>query len=189
MHLFNLIIKIISIISLLIIIFIPCIIISIIIVLDSSGPVFHWSKRIGINNKIFHMPKFRTMKIETSNVASHLLKKPEKYITRFGKILRKTSLDEIPQIYSIIKKDMNFIGPRPALYNQFDLINLRTNKNVHKIRPGITGLAQVNGRDNLTIKDKVYFDSEYYEKNNIVMNINILFKTFKLIILRSNINH
>lgn len=189
MYIFYLVIKILSIIFLLLTLFIPCVIISIVIILDSKGPVLHWSKRVGINNKIFLMPKFRTMNMKTKNVASHLLETPEKHVTRFGKILRKTSLDEIPQIYSILKKDMNFIGPRPALYNQLDLIKLRTQKNIHKIYPGITGLAQVNGRDNLTINDKVYFDSEYYRKNNIGVNIQILIKTFKLIILRSNIKH
>ncbi len=189
MQIFNLIFKSISIILIILLIIIPSAIISIIIILDSKGPVLHWSKRIGKNNNIFLMPKFRTMKTETNDVASHLLNNPEKYITRFGNFLRKTSIDEIPQIYSIIKNDMNFIGPRPALHNQNDLIEMRTKKNIHKIKPGITGYAQVNGRDILSIENKVDYDNQYYQNNNMIMNLKIILKTLILIFKRTNIKH
>ena len=135
------------------------------------------------------MPKFRTMKINTKDVASHLLDNPNQYITRFGKFLRKTSLDEIPQIYSIVKNDMNFIGPRPALHNQYDLIEKRTERNIHKIKPGITGHAQVNGRDSLSIDDKVGYDEQYYKNKSFNMNLTIIIKTLMHLITRSNIRH
>ena len=168
---------------------IPFIIISIIIKIDSEGPVIYWSKRVGIDNKIFLMPKFRTMKIQTKDVASHLLDNPNDHITKFGKFLRKTSLDEIPQLYSILKNDMNFIGPRPALFNQYDLIEMRKNKNIHKIKPGITGYAQVNGRDNLSIDNKVKFDSLYCKNNGVRMNLKIILKTILILLTSSNIKH
>ena len=186
---FLILIKILSIIILFFLLIIPSLIISIFIKVDSKGPIIHWSKRVGLNNNIFLMPKFRTMKIETNDVASHLLNNPEKYITRCGNFLRKTSLDEIPQIYSVIKNDMNFIGPRPALHNQNDLIKMRTKKNIHKIKPGITGYAQVNGRDSLSIENKVDYDNQYYQNNNIIMNLKIILKSLMLIFKRSNINH
>ena len=137
------------------IIFFPAIIIFIIIKVDSSGPAIIWSNRIGYNSCEFKMPKFRSMNINTPQIATHLLADPEKYLTRFGRFLRKTSLDEIPQLISIVKGDMNFIGPRPALYNQYDLIELRKKNQIDKILPGITGWAQVNGRDNISINVKV----------------------------------
>jgi O-antigen biosynthesis protein WbqP len=189
MNLFLLFLKILILLLIVSLLIIPFIIISIIIKIDSEGPVIYWSKRVGIDNAIFLMPKFRTMKIQTKDIASHLLDNPDDHITKFGKLLRITSLDEIPQIYSILKNDMNFIGPRPALFNQFDLIEMRTNKNIHKIKPGITGYAQVNGRDNLSIDNKVKFDSLYCKNNGIKMNLIIILKTILLLLKRSNIKH
>ena len=136
--------KVISLVVIVLLLFFPFIIISICIKVDSRGPVIHWSKRVGRNNKIFLMPKFRTMKVNTPDLATHLLKNRNNFVTRVGKILRKLSLDEIPQIFSIIRGDMNFIGPRPALYNQYDLIKLRNKFSLSSIKPGITGWAQIN---------------------------------------------
>ena len=140
---------------------VPIIFIYISIRITSGKNVIYWSDRIGKDNIIFKMPKFRTMKADTPSVATHLLKKPENWITPIGKILRKLSLDELPQLWSILKGEMSFVGPRPALFNQNDLIKLRTKNSVHQILPGITGLAQINGRDELSISDKVSFDIEY----------------------------
>ena len=177
------------IIFLLVLFFIPVIVISIIIKIDSNGPVIQWSKRVGINNKIFKMPKFRTMYIDTLDLPTHLLDNPKKSITRFGFFLRKTSLDEIPQIYSVLINDMNFIGPRPALHNQYDLINLRTEKNIHTIKPGITGLAQVEGRDDLTIKKKVEYDNVYFKNKGFKINTMIIIKTLRIVIIAKYIKH
>lgn len=174
---------------LLIIFFIPIFIISIYIKLDSPGKIIYWSKRIGKNNKIFLMPKFRTMYEGTKQVSSDKLKNPNKFITKVGFFLRKTSLDELPQIYSVITGDMSIVGPRPALYNQYDLIKLRTQKGIHKFNPGITGWAQVNGRDSLTIKRKVFFDYEYSQKKNIYFDLKIIFLTITVVLKRLNINH
>ena len=183
------ILKVLIIFTLLLFLVIPIITIAILIKLDSTGPIIHWSKRIGLNNKVFLMPKFRTMKVDTKDVATHLLDNPKDKITKIGFFLRKTSLDEVPQIYSIIMNQMNFIGPRPALYNQYDLIDLRTKKNIHKIKPGITGLAQVEGRDELSIKKKVEYDYAYYKNINLKINLIIIFKTFKNIIISKNVKH
>ena len=174
---------------LIIILFFPIIIISILIKIESPGPLIHWSRRIGKNNKIFLMPKFRTMKIDVKDVATHLLDNPNKYITKVGKILRKSSLDEIPQLLSILKGEMNFVGPRPALFNQNDLIKLRTKKNIHTLKPGITGLAQIKGRDDLSIVEKIYFDEIYYKKNNFLLDIKIILLTFLLVFDFQNIKH
>ena len=130
----------------------------ILVYLTSKDPVFYWSERVGKDNKIFKMPKFRSMLINTPAVATHLLDNPDSYLSPIGGFLRSTSLDEIPQLYSVLKGDMNFVGPRPALYNQDELIALRTEKGVNKLLPGITGWAQVNGRDELSIADKVALD-------------------------------
>ena len=175
---------------LLIIIFIiPMIIIAILIKLTSKGPVLHFSKRIGKNSKIFLMPKFRTMKLNAPDVATHKLKNPQKYITRYGILLRKTSVDEIPQLFSILIGDMNFVGPRPALYNQFDLINLRKKYKIDLIKPGITGLAQIRGRDELSIQQKVDIEKEYLKKKNIFYNIKIIILTLINIVKIQNISH
>ena len=141
------------------IVIIPYLIISILIKLTSKGPVLHWSDRIGQNNIIYKMPKFRTMYIGTPDVATHLLKDPAQFITPLGKVLRKTSLDELPQLWSVINSSMSFVGPRPALHNQFDLKELRTKEGVHLLKPGIIGWAQVNGRDEISIEQKVVLDS------------------------------
>ena len=141
--------------------FIPLILIAIAVRLTSKGPAFHWSSRVGRYNQNFIMPKFRTMRLETPQVATHLLQNPKRYETPIGPFLRKTSLDELPQLYNIFRGDMSFVGPRPALFNQYDLIKLRTKARVHLLLPGITGWAQINGRDTLSIKDKVNLDAAY----------------------------
>ena len=153
-------------------------IISLIIKVDSKGPVLFSQRRIGRNNKEFVLYKFRTMRTEAPNVATHLLKDPQSYITSFGKFLRKSSLDELPQLLNIIKGDMTFIGPRPALYNQYDLKKLRTRCGVHRLRPGVSGWAQVNGRDCLEISEKVSYDLYYLEHQSLGFDLKILFFTF-----------
>lgn len=171
------------------ILLIPISVIYIILLIDSkSNPIF-WSQRVGKNNKIFSMPKFRTMNIDTPVIASHLISNPSNRITKIGSILRNYSLDEVPQLYSIIKGDITFIGPRPALHNQYDLIDLRTKANIHMIKPGITGWAQVNGRDQLTVKEKVKYDTDYLIKKSLIFNLYILFLTFVKIIKKSDISH
>ncbi len=143
---------------------VPIIVVGLMVKLTSKCPALYWSDRVGINNRIFRMPKFRTMRANTPAVATHLMKNPDAYLTPIGSFLRKFSLDELPQLYSILKGDISFVEPRPALYNQDDLVELRTEKGIHKLIPGITGWAQVNGRDELPIPVKVEFD-EYYLKN------------------------
>ena len=167
----------------------PISFISILVKLTSKGPILYWSDRVGRNNTIFRMPKFRTMHINTPAVATHLLNDPDRYLTPFGKLLRKSSLDELPQLYSILKGDISFVGPRPALYNQDDLIKLRTEKGIHKIIPGITGWAQVNGRDKISIPKKVDFDAYYLKKRSISFDIKILFMTFAKVAKSENITH
>lgn len=160
------------------IVFSPIIlIICLIIKVTSPGPVFFRQRRIGKDNKEFKILKFRTMRIDTPNVATHLLENPDHWITPIGKFLRKTSLDELPQLINIIKGDMSIVGPRPALYNQYDLKDMRTKANVHKLMPGLTGLAQISGRDELSLEDKVALDKEYLDKENIVFDIKIIFMT------------
>lgn len=146
--------------------------------LTSKGSAFFIQRRIGKNNKEFLLYKFRTMKINTPNVATHLLDNPEKYITSFGKFLRKSSLDELPQLINILKGEMTFIGPRPALYNQYDLINMRTEVKVDKLLPGVTGWAQVNGRDSLLLYEKVEYDKYYLDNKSILFDLKILLITF-----------
>lgn len=141
-------------------------------------PILYWSKRIGLNNKIFRMPKFRTMKTNTPDVATNILGNAESYLIPFGSLIRKYSLDELPQLLCILKGDLNFVGPRPALYNQKELISLRKSKGVHKIVPGITGWAQINGRDDLTIEDKVSLDFFYLNNKSIILDTKILLFTF-----------
>jgi len=163
--------------------------IAVFIKISSNGPILHWSKRIGQHNKAFLMPKFRTMKINSPDVATHLLENPENYITKVGRFLRKTSLDEIPQLYSVIVGDMTFVGPRPALFNQYDLISLRTENNVHKMVPGITGWAQINGRDDLSIKEKVNFDIEYIKLSSLYFDLKVLLLTLRKIFVKKGISH
>ncbi|MBM3453807.1 MAG: sugar transferase [Bacteroidetes bacterium] len=164
-------------------------IISFLIKITSDGPILYWSDRIGKNNYIFRMPKFRTMHLSSPTVATHLLKNPRQYLTPIGAFLRKTSLDEIPQFWSILKGDMSFVGPRPALFNQYNLIQLRTSMGVHHLRPGLTGWAQINGRDDLSINKKVHFDVEYLKKKSLIFDLKILYLTFMKIIRREGIRH
>ncbi len=180
-----------KIISIILIIFfiIPILIIIILIKIDSKGPIFYTSIRIGKNNKLFKMPKFRTMKVNTPELATHKLPNYNMHITRVGKILRSTSLDEIPQIFTVFFGNMSLVGPRPALYNQADLIKLRTDKMIDSIKPGITGYAQINGRDNLSIKKKVEYDYFYLTNSSFYFDLKILFKTFIIVILRKNIKN
>ncbi|WMT83445.1 Undecaprenyl phosphate N,N'-diacetylbacillosamine 1-phosphate transferase [Terrisporobacter mayombei] len=153
-------------------------IVSLLIKIESKGPVFFKQERIGKDNMNFMIYKFRSMRTDTPDVATHLLDNPDIFITKVGKFLRKTSLDELPQLINIVKGEMLFVGPRPALYNQYDLRDLRTEKGVHMLYPGVSGWAQVNGRDELEISEKVEFDREYVEKRSIFMDIKIVFMTF-----------
>ncbi len=145
---------------------------------SSHGPALHWSKRVGRRNVVFLMPKFRTMRVDTPQLATHLLTSPDAYITPVGKFLRRTSLDELPQLWSILKGDMSFVGPRPALFNQDDLVALRTSVGVDALLPGLTGWAQVNGRDELSITRKVEFDVEYLKRRSLAFDIKIMVMTF-----------
>ncbi|WP_428087106.1 sugar transferase [Candidatus Thioglobus sp.] len=163
--------------------------ITIVIRLTSKGPSLYWSDRVGKNNKIFKMPKFRSMLIDTPAVATHLLDNPDTYLTPIGGFLRRSSLDELPQLYSVLKGDMSFVGPRPALYNQDDLIALRTEKGVDKLLPGITGWAQVNGRDELSIADKVALDVEYLQQQSFWFDIKILWMTLIKVIKKEGVTH
>jgi O-antigen biosynthesis protein WbqP len=153
----------------------PLLMIAALVRLTSRGPALYWSDRVGEGNKIFKMPKFRTMRIDTPPVATHLLRNPDAYLTSIGSFLRKFSLDELPQLWSILKGHMSFIGPRPALFNQNDLIELRTNKGIHKLVPGITGWAQVNGRDDIPIPLKVKYDEYYMKNKSVFMDLKILY--------------
>ena len=163
--------------------------IAIAIRLTSKGPVLYWSERIGKNNKIFKMPKFRSMLSGTPAVATHILDNPDSYLSPIGSFLRSSSLDELPQLFSVLQGDMSFVGPRPALYNQDDLISLRTDKGVDKLLPGITGWSQVNGRDELSIPDKVAFDVEYLNRQSFWFDIKILWMTFLKVINRDGVSH
>ena len=157
--------------------------------LSSVGPALYWSQRVGKYNHLFNMPKFRSMKVGTPAVATHLLANPEASLTVVGSFLRKSSLDELPQLWSILKGDMSFVGPRPALFNQDDLIALRTETGVHELSPGLTGWAQVNGRDELAIVDKVVLDAEYLRMRSFKMDLKILFLTFKKVVAYSGVVH
>ena len=168
---------------------IPLVLIAILIVTTSKGLVLYWSDRVGKNNKTFKMPKFRSMLSETPAVATNLLDNPDSYLSPIGGFLRASSLDELPQLFSVIKGDMSFVGPRPALFNQDDLITLRTQKGVDKILPGITGWAQVNGRDELSILDKVGLDLEYLNRQSFWFDIKILCITFLKVLNRNGVSH
>ena len=157
--------------------------------LTSKGPAIYWSDRVGKNNKIFKMPKFRSMLTDTPAVATHLLDNPDAYLSPIGRFLRRSSIDELPQLFSVLKGDMSFVGPRPALYNQEDLIALRTEKGVNKLLPGITGWAQVNGRDELSIPDKVALDVEYLKRKSFWFDIKILWMTFLKVVKRDGVSH
>ena len=168
---------------------VPMVVIGLIVKRTSPGPVLFWSSRIGINNRTFRMPKFRTMHINTPNVATHLLEDPDSHLTRIGCVLRSSSFDELPQLFSVLKGDMSIVGPRPALFNQFDLIALRTEKGVHRIHPGITGWAQVNGRDDLPIPRKVDYDAYYLAHRSIGFDLRIIIGTIESVFKREGINH
>jgi O-antigen biosynthesis protein WbqP len=165
------------------------VLIAIMVLLTSPGPAIYWSDRVGQRNRIFKMPKFRTMRVDTAAVATHLLADPEKVLTPIGSFLRRSSLDELPQLWSILKGDMSFVGPRPALFNQYDLIALRTECGVDALVPGLTGWAQVNGRDALSVADKVQFDLQYLQRRSFTMDMKILYMTFIKVIRRAEVSH
>lgn len=168
---------------------VPIIFVAIAVGLTSKGPILYWSDRVGRHNRLFKMPKFRSMQIDTPAVATHLLSNPNSYLTPIGSFLRKTSLDELPQLWSIIKGDMSFVGPRPALFNQQDLIEQRTRGGVHRLMPGLTGWAQINGRDELPIPQKVALDIEYIHRKSLVFDITIIFLTVWKVLKRDNVAH
>jgi len=170
-------------------IFVPMILISIVILISSGRPILYWSNRIGKDRLLFPMPKFRTMYLNTPEVATHLLNNPDTFLTPLGRFLRKTSLDELPQIWSIINGDMNFVGPRPALYNQNDLIDLRVQSGIDKLVPGVTGWAQVNGRDSLLISEKVKFEKEYLKRKSFWFDIKILWLTLLKVFSQDSVSH
>jgi O-antigen biosynthesis protein WbqP len=167
----------------------PLLIVAVIVRLTSTGPVLYWSDRVGRENKLFRMPKFRTMLVDTPAVATHLLSDPKQFLTPVGSFLRKSSLDELPQLWSVLKGDMSFVGPRPALFNQDDLIKLRTEKGVHVLKPGITGWAQINGRDELPIPEKVKLDVDYLHKSSLFFDLKIIALTVLKVLCRDNIQH
>jgi len=168
---------------------IPLIVVALLVRLTSPGPVLYWSDRVGKGNRIFRMPKFRTMRRGTPAVATHLLADPDRYLTSIGGFLRKTSLDELPQIFTILKGDMNIVGPRPALFNQDDLIALRTERGVHVLSPGLTGWAQVNGRDELPIPVKVGYDEYYLKNRSLLLDLKIILLTVKKVIVGEGVAH
>jgi O-antigen biosynthesis protein WbqP len=167
----------------------PCVAIALVVKLTSRGPVLYWSDRVGRRNVLFRMPKFRTMRLDTPAVATHLLGDPDQFLTPVGSFLRRTSLDELPQLWSILKGDMSFVGPRPALFNQHDLIALRTTSHVDELLPGLTGWAQINGRDELAIPDKVKLDVEYLERQSWLFDLKILFLTLVKVARREGVTH
>lgn len=167
----------------------PVFVVAVLVRLTSPGPALYWSDRVGRHNRIFKMPKFRSMRIGTPAVATHLLQDPNVYLTPIGSFLRKSSLDELPQLWSILAGDMSFVGPRPALFNQDDLIALRTECGVHELVPGLTGWAQINGRDELPIPEKVKLDVEYLRRQSFWFDIQILWLTFVKVIRRDGVSH
>jgi O-antigen biosynthesis protein WbqP len=168
---------------------IPMAIVALLVKLTSHGPALYWSDRVGRDNRIFRMPKFRSMRTDTPAVATHLLENPRQYLTPIGHFLRRSSLDELPQLWNIFKGDMSFVGPRPALFNQHDLIALRTEAQVHTLRPGLTGWAQVNGRDELPIPDKVKLDAEYRQRQSLWFDLQILWRTAAQVWRGSGVSH
>jgi O-antigen biosynthesis protein WbqP len=167
----------------------PLVLIGLAIKLTSRGPVLYWSDRVGANNQIFEMPKFRTMRVDTPEVATHLLVESRTWITPLGRFLRRTSLDELPQLWSVLTGDMSLVGPRPALHNQTDLITMRTAFAVHEVLPGVTGWAQINGRDELEIPTKVAYDAYYVEHQSVMLDINILTITALKVLRRDGVRH
>ena len=167
----------------------PLLLVALAVRLTSKGPALYWSDRVGRNNTIFKMPKFRSMRVGTPAVATHLLGNPDAYLTPIGSFLRKSSLDELPQLWSILVGDMSFVGPRPALFNQHDLMALRTQAGVHALVPGLTGWAQVNGRDELPIPDKVKLDVAYLQRQSLWFDLHILWLTFAKVLRRDGVSH
>ena len=167
----------------------PVLMVSLLVKLTSKGPVLYWSDRVGKSNAIFKMPKFRSMKVDTPAVATHLLADPKRVLTPVGDFLRKSSLDELPQLWCIFKGDMSFVGPRPALFNQDDLIALRTKEGVHELIPGLTGWAQINGRDELPIPQKVALDVKYLHHQSLLLDIKIIWMTFIKVIRKDGVSH
>jgi O-antigen biosynthesis protein WbqP len=167
----------------------PVIVVALMVRITSSGPAVYWSDRVGLHNKIFKMPKFRTMRVDTPAMATHLLTNPEQFLTPIGSFLRRSSLDEVPQLWSILKGDMSFVGPRPALFNQDDLITLRSRYGVDRIKPGLTGWAQINGRDELPIPDKVQLDVEYMKRQSFGFDLKVIVLTFLKVLKKDGITH
>ena len=167
----------------------PLLLVAVVVRCTSTGPILYWSDRVGRYNIIFKMPKFRTMRVDTPAVATHLLANPDMFLTPVGSFLRKSSLDELPQLWSIIKGDMSFVGPRPALFNQDDLVALRTHYGVDQLLPGLTGWAQVNGRDELPIPDKVKLDVDYLNNQSFWLDLKIIFLTFLKVLRRDGVTH
>jgi len=168
---------------------VPVLVVAVLVRLTSKGPALYWSDRVGRNNAIFKMPKFRSMRVGTPAVATHLLADAKSHLTPIGSFLRKSSLDELPQLWSILAGNMSFVGPRPALFNQHDLIELRTQQGVHALVPGLTGWAQVNGRDELPIPDKVKLDAEYLHRQSLWFDIQILWLTLVKVLRRDGVSH
>jgi O-antigen biosynthesis protein WbqP len=167
----------------------PILILGLVVRLTSPGPALYWSDRMGRHNRLFKMPKFRTMRIDTPAVATHLLENPDQWLTPIGSFLRKSSLDELPQLWSILKGDMSFVGPRPALFNQHDLITLRSEKGIDELWPGLTGWAQVNGRDELPIPKKVELDLEYLQRQSLLFDLKILWLTVLKVLSKGGVSH
>ena len=171
------------------VLWLPLILVALAVRFTSPGPALYWSARVGRRNQIFKMPKFRSMRIDTPAVATHLLENPNQWLTPIGSFLRKSSLDELPQLWSILRGDMSFVGPRPALFNQDDLIALRTKAGVHELVPGLTGWAQVNGRDELPIPQKVQSDADYLKRKSLGFDLKIIWKTALKVIARNGVSH
>ena len=174
---------------LLLVLLIPMVLIAVMVKFTSKGDILYWSDRVGKDNVIFKMPKFRSMMVDTPAVATHLLGNPQSNLTPIGNFLRKYSLDEFPQLWSILKSDMSFVGPRPALFNQDDLVKLRSDKGVDKVVPGLTGWAQINGRDELPIPEKVKMDVEYLQRQSFLFDLKIILLTLLKVIRKNNISH
>jgi O-antigen biosynthesis protein WbqP len=172
-----------------IVLLVPIAVVAVLVYLTSPGPALYWSDRVGRHNKIFKMPKFRSMRVGTPAVASHLLPDARSHLTLIGTFLRKSSLDELPQLWSILVGDMSFVGPRPALFNQQDLIALRTERGVHTLVPGLTGWAQVNGRDKLPIPEKVKLDVAYLQRQSLFFDVQIMWMTFAKVLRRDDVTH
>ena len=168
---------------------IPIALVALAVKLTSRGPALYWSERIGRDNRTFRMPKFRSMRVDTPVVATHLLESPDRWLTPIGSFLRRSSLDELPQLWSILVGDMSIVGPRPALFNQHDLIELRTQRGVHRLRPGLTGWAQVNGRDEIPIPEKVAYDTWYLEHRSLALDLRIVLLTAVKVLRKEGVSH